>query len=316
MSFSLQTATIESPAAARPRLLLVEDDSTVRILLEDRLEKLGWQVESAENGAEAFTMLRETPSRADVVLTDRMMPVMDGLAMTRRMKRDRELAHIPVVMLTGVAGADDVDAGLSAGVFYYLEKSSPPKVLASVLSAALQDVRRQRALSAELGQHRAGFQNLQLARFQLSKPSEVEPVVSLMASLHDRPELIIQGIYELVQNAIEHGVLRFGFQAKSQLVASGGWKRALTERAADPAYAAGVAEASILRREGGLYVVVKDNGPGFEWRSFADSDPVRAAASCGRGLARAAATTFQQLRFNTTGNQVVGFIPAARRVQW
>ena len=94
------------------------------------------------------------------------------------------------------------------------------------------------------------------------------------------------------------------------------WHDTLAARAADPAYAGGLVEASILRKEGGLFVVVKDNGPGFDWRRFADSDPVRAAAACGRGLARAAALTFQQLRFNAAGNQVVGFVPATRRVQW
>lgn len=305
-----------SAAFLRPRVLVVDDDRTARFMLDQRLSALGWAVETAANGAEAFAMLREDPTRTDVIIADRAMPVMDGLALTRRLKRERETSPIPIIMLTGATEAEDIGSGLEAGVFYYLPKPPVEKVLTSVLATALQEVRRRQTIAAEIGRHRAGFTNLTLARFHLRRPEEVEPVVSLMASMCDQPERIIQGIFELVQNAVEHGVLRFGLEAKSRLLAEGNWTTALAERANDPAYAGGDVEAAMMRRKDGLYVIVKDNGPGFDWRRHLSSDPTRAAAACGRGIARAAAFSFDQIRFNKAGNQVVAVLASKRRVVW
>ena len=101
---------------------------------------------------------------------------------------------------------------------------------------------------------------MEVVRFRLRRPDEVESVVSMLASMHDAPDRIIQGIYELVQNAVEHGVLRFGLEAKGRLLEEGRWEAALAERVADPAYGEGCAEATAIRREDGIYINIKDNG--------------------------------------------------------
>ncbi|GAB5375986.1 MAG: hypothetical protein AcusKO_24480 [Acuticoccus sp.] len=305
-----------SPADAWATVLLVEDDRSALLVMQEQVTGLGYNVLTATNGAEAFALLRETPGCADVVMTDRMMPVLDGLGLTRRLKRERATKHIPVVVLTGAKDPADVSSGIEAGAFYYLTKPSTGELIASVLGAAMQEVARHKKVREDLDSHQTAFRNMEVVRFRLRRPDEVDSVVSMLASMHDAPDRIIQGIYELVQNAVEHGVLRFGLEDKGRLLDEGRWEAALAERIADPAYAEGWAEATAIRREDGIYINIKDNGPGFNWRPYLKTDPSRAGALCGRGIARAANFAFDKLHYDETGNQAVAFIARSPRVKW
>ena len=306
-------------AAADPSdttVLLVDDDRSALLMIETSISVLGYNVRTATNGAEAYTLLRDDPRCADIVLTDRMMPVLDGLGLTRRLKREPATKHIPVVMLTGATDPEDISAGLEAGAFYYLTKPPAEQLIASVLRSATEDVRRQRKLQADLSNHQVAFTNLQVAKFKLRLPQEVDPVVSLVASMQSNPDRAIQGIYELVQNAVEHGVLGFGYEAKAKLLRDGDWKAALAERAADPSYATGWVEVTSMRNDDGIYVTVKDSGPGFDWKPFLRTDPSRATAPCGRGISRAANGVFDKLVYDASGSQAVGFIAKSPQLAW
>lgn len=298
------------------RVLLVDDDRMSLTVIQSEIEDLGFIVDTAVNGAEAYAMMREHPDRYSIVVTDRMMPVMDGLALTRRLKNDPSTSNVPVVLLTGATEPADVSAGLEAGAFYYLTKPPETALVRSVLGSALKEVRRQKSASDRLSSHQSAFRNIQVLRMTLSTPDEVEPVCSLLSSLHDEPEKIVQGVFELVQNAVEHGVLRFGLQEKARHLEAGSWDRALATRSRDPAYAKGSVEATILRKDAGLVLIVKDTGPGFDWKRFLAADPSRSALKCGRGIARANAFIFDKLVYNQAGNEVTAAIRQERPLKW
>mgnify|MGYP001627920799 FL=1 len=119
-------------------VLLVDDDRIGLEMLKTMVDGLGFNVETAANGAEAYAMVREGENRFDLVITDRMMPVMDGLALTRKLKREPEYSDMPIVMLTGKTEAEDVAAGLEIGAFYYLLKPAEGALVASVLDSAMK----------------------------------------------------------------------------------------------------------------------------------------------------------------------------------
>jgi len=79
-------------------IMLVEDDDVTRSLLASLLQKAGWQVQSAENGRIALEQLDVI--KPDLILTDLMMPDMDGFELIRQLKTHQEWQHIPVVVLT------------------------------------------------------------------------------------------------------------------------------------------------------------------------------------------------------------------------
>ncbi len=102
------------------RILIAEDDVDLARMLH-MLLKLHGDVRTAEDGMDAYTQMR-AGFIPELLITDVMMPRMDGLALVRRMKQDKELSRIPVLMLTAKQSPRDVVAGINAGAKHYLTK--------------------------------------------------------------------------------------------------------------------------------------------------------------------------------------------------
>ncbi|MAG94601.1 MAG: hypothetical protein CMJ48_12760 [Planctomycetaceae bacterium] len=103
----------------RPRILIADDNADMRDYLREVLSD-DYDVETVGNGCEAFeSVCRNAP---DVVLSDVMMPEMDGMELAARIKQDADLAGIPVVLLTARTGNDEITQGLERGADDYLAK--------------------------------------------------------------------------------------------------------------------------------------------------------------------------------------------------
>lgn len=298
------------------RILVVDDDRSSLMFLEGQLADLGYEPITARDGAEAYEILRTNPGAADIVLADKVMPVMDGLTLVKRLKATPSTARIPVVMLTGDSAPADIQAGVDAGVFYYLTKPVSQSLLMSVVGAALRDAGQQRSLSTELGRHRAAFGNIELCRFRLRSLDECESVASLIASCFPDADRALTGVYELLVNAVEHGTVQVGFDQKAQLLKNGAWRDEVARRLTLPEFAGRSVEATVARKPEGVFVVIKDEGPGFDWQAFLKIDPARAGYSHGRGVAKAFNVAFDKLTYQGAGNHVIGFVSAEPKLNW
>ncbi len=87
------------------RLLIVDDDPSIRFILRLILEGAGHQVSAAPNGAAALALLKDTA--LDLVVTDLMMPVMDGRELIERLRSDPDTALLPILVLSGNPHARD-----------------------------------------------------------------------------------------------------------------------------------------------------------------------------------------------------------------
>ena len=117
------TAALTKPTSLKGRVLLAEDNPTNREVALRLLAKLGLQAESASDGAEALARLKA--ESFDLVLMDVRMPVMDGIGVTRRIRRDTSGAYdpqIPVIALTADAMEGERELCLNAGMDGFLSK--------------------------------------------------------------------------------------------------------------------------------------------------------------------------------------------------
>ncbi len=101
-------------------ILLVEDHDMAREIMQRRLEREGYRVETAQTGKESLEKIRTVSP--DLVLMDMSMPMIDGWEATRRIKADPELKRIPVMALTANAIEGDRERCLSAGCDDYETK--------------------------------------------------------------------------------------------------------------------------------------------------------------------------------------------------
>ncbi|HLF97518.1 MAG TPA: response regulator [Methylococcaceae bacterium] len=110
----------ETEAADR-NLLVVEDSITARTLLKNILESAGYTVKTAVDGIDAFTLLRTQDF--DLVVSDVDMPRMNGFDLTARIRSEKKLAELPVVLVTALESREDRERGIDVGANAYLVKS-------------------------------------------------------------------------------------------------------------------------------------------------------------------------------------------------
>ena len=102
------------------QILVVDDDQAVRDALRRALVMQGYEVELAGDGEEALLKLRSNPHATDLMIVDILMPRLDGLGLTRRLRADG--SQLPILMLTARDQVADRVAGLEAGADDYLVK--------------------------------------------------------------------------------------------------------------------------------------------------------------------------------------------------
>lgn len=104
-----------------PKILIVDDSKAVRTLVKLLVEKAGYEVVTAGDGAEAWQHLLEQ-SGASIVVADVDMPRMSGLELTKKIRESERFADLPVVLITGRETQEDKLKGLRAGATAYLSK--------------------------------------------------------------------------------------------------------------------------------------------------------------------------------------------------
>jgi PAS domain S-box-containing protein/putative nucleotidyltransferase with HDIG domain len=128
-------------------ILIVEDSLTQAAKLKNLLQKHGYWITVATNGQEGLAAARER--RPDLIITDILMPVMDGYDMCQAIKHNSGLKDIPVILLTVLSDTEDIVRALKAGVDYYLTKPCHENHLLSQVESALAKPVRQRSNGAE-----------------------------------------------------------------------------------------------------------------------------------------------------------------------
>lgn len=121
-SAPLITASKEVDEQKPRRILLAEDSITSRILLKNILESAGYEVHTTVDGSEAWTALKNQDF--DLVVSDVQMPRMTGLELTSRIRNDKKLSELPVVLVTSLESREDREAGVDVGANAYIIKSS------------------------------------------------------------------------------------------------------------------------------------------------------------------------------------------------
>ncbi len=114
-----ETETAISVSGEKPLVLIVEDQKDVREYIKDSLGS-GYTIIEAENGKQGLQQVEE--EEPDIIISDIMMPEMDGLEMTRKLKNQLKTSHIPIILLTAKASQEQKLEGLEEGADSYIPK--------------------------------------------------------------------------------------------------------------------------------------------------------------------------------------------------
>ena len=125
------------------KILLVEDDKNIARLIQYNLDKGGFNVQHAINGAEGFKLVKSF--LPDVIISDIMMPEVDGFEFRKMLLNEKEYSSIPFIFLTAKGEEDDILKGYDLDIQEYIVKTSSPKIILAKLKSIIKSAEAQKA---------------------------------------------------------------------------------------------------------------------------------------------------------------------------
>ena len=287
------------------RVLVVDDDPVNLAVLVRVLERAGIDSVTAEDGLEAYNLLKANPEAFDVLLLDLAMPKLDGLQLLKRLKASSRMRHIPVILQTANNTPEEISRGLQAGAYFYMIKPLTQRLILGVVRSAADTCARHRSLSLQAETAGSPIMMLQEGRFTFRTLAECHELANLLAKLCPHPGQVVTGLSELLINALEHGNLGISYQDKTELLATHRWKGEVQARQQLPENRDKCVAVTAQRLPGLIRFEIQDEGPGFDWETFLAPNPTRLLDNHGRGIFMARMDSFDTLQYQGNGNRVV-----------
>ena len=147
-----------APGQSSARLLIADDNSDMREYVARLLEEEGWQVTRVADGLAALHAMRQ--QRPDLVISDIMMPKLDGVSLIKEIRDDAELQTTPVILLSARAGEEARVHGLDSGADDYLVKPFAARELTARVEAQLRMARLRAEAQRQLTESEVRFRNM------------------------------------------------------------------------------------------------------------------------------------------------------------
>ena len=290
-------------ACAAHTILIVDDSAMDRHLAGAIVQKCeGWQAQFASDGREALEILRQQTQ--DIVLTDMLMPEMDGLELVQAIREKYPL--LPVILMTAHGSEDLAIRAVRAGAASYVPKKSLARDLGDtldiVLAASQSNRREQLILDCQV--HHETHYRLQ---------NDVALVAPLVGHLEHQLEkmrmcepsgLVLVGValHEALTNAILHGNL--GLSSELRETEEKEYYRLAVERKTQPPWSERRVHIRVTLNGQEAVFVVRDEGEGFDPELLPDpTDPSNLERVSGRGLLLIQ-TFMDHVEHNERGNQI------------
>ncbi|MCD6327609.1 response regulator [bacterium] len=260
------------------RVLVVDDEESVRAVLSRFLTKQGISFECADSGENAIQCLQMEDF--DFVITDLMMPDIDGLELLRRIKTKNH--KMPVAIITGFGTLEIAVEALRSGAVDFIKKPFDFKhisqLLAKVFDRQERETSQQKAIS-------------HITSAALILPNDISVLESAgtiaSAALEGLPEYngVCLAIIESLTNAMEHGNLEITHEEKDEAISNGNFHEIERSRRDNPK----LGQRKIFLRfslTGETFTcVIRDEGNGFDWKNLPDPrTPENIFNASGRGV--------------------------------
>jgi CheY-like chemotaxis protein len=131
-----------------PLIVVMDDDSSTRVLVSAVLRKEGYDVLAAEDGAQGLDLIRE--HKPDLVVSDVQMPNLDGFGVLEAVRADEAVATTPIILLTSLQDRIHMRQGMTTGADDYLTKPFAPQELRDAVNAQLNKLIRAEAVQAQV----------------------------------------------------------------------------------------------------------------------------------------------------------------------
>jgi DNA-binding response OmpR family regulator len=292
-------------AAPPPNVLFIDDDALVRDTFRAFFESVGWRYQLLDDSRRSAEIVAQ--GDFDVVVTDLMMPHVDGINAMHEIRKAKPT--MPVMIVTGMGAYDSVLKSLKAGATDYFTK---PLDFDGFKSAIERVVRLRRDGNSSLSRYLASFKhNYSMTSAEAATCTLQFPEVELLSKvgfIDDQLKLkLTLALQEAFANALEHGNLELKSEWREHLNKDGEDKFFLLkrERLADDLYARRKISIHVSYSDGVIEYRIRDEGPGFTPKVTKIENPsADELNSYGRGIAIIAGT-MDRVEFLDRGREIL-----------
>lgn len=284
-----------------PRILIVDDQDSLRKLLVIYMLKEGLEPIEAENGKKAIELYRLM--KPSVVLTDIMMPEMDGLALLKEIKKiDKQAA---VILMTGYGSEEVLIESLRGGAANYFKK---PFNFQEIIEA-IKHILKYRA-DLDSAQYYSPFITEEKKSFVIyTEEADILPIINQiainLAMVVPAAEILNLkiGMEEILKNAIEHGNLNISAAEKHEAIEQGVFGKLIDTRLQQNGNGRKKIYITMKLDRKAFFLTIRDQGEGFNWKSFPQPTAESLLNFSGRGILLTR-IYFDDVLFNEKGNEV------------
>jgi DNA-binding response OmpR family regulator len=265
------------------KILIIDDEKQVRDVLDIALSEEGYESLQAQSGEQGIDLFKT--SEPDIVITDVMMPGIDGLEVTKRMREQRD--DIDVVVMSGFGTEELVVNALRAGASNYIKKPIVFDELFKILDDIIfkRENRKRYEISRDIVERE---HKILVIGNDVSKVWGAVNQVLFNAQTsveHTSLEGMCIGLYELLINAIEHGNLGITFQDKSDALQNNTYPELLQNRMQQADNEDKVVRIESEYSPTSLSIIIMDQGNGFDLDTLPDmKDAASVLLDHGRGI--------------------------------
>jgi len=295
-------------------ILLVDEKVSTPDVIQSYLSDVDIEVVHVKNGKEALSLLAKSPNKFSAVLIELMMQGDygkdddkqndDGIRLLSKIKANKEIKNIPIIMQTHDMSKTDMLEGLNAGAYYYVTKPYNKKTLVSIVSTAVRDYQHYSQLKDKVRKTTEPLCMMKKGEFRFKSLNEGRNLAAILSNACPNSDEVVLGLTELMINAVEHGNLGIGYDEKTKLNANNQWEKEVSRRLALPLNKDKYVSIEFSRNINEIKFLIADQGRGFDWEQYMEISPNRIFDNHGRGIAMANLISFDQLEYLDTGNKV------------
>ncbi len=284
------------------KILIVEDDTSSRIFLENMLAENGYQYRSAINGLDGLSVFKEF--QPDLVISDIQMPVMDGLEMIEKIFEQNPET---IIIITTVLGSQDNSIkAFHLGASNYLKKPVEAMNLLPLL-------KKYKAILGSKSSNTTPLGNILYKKFRIVFKTDIKKIpqivdrllIETVCNLNNNDRINTElGLVELITNAFEHGNLEISLKDKTKALENNQLEALYQSKMEDERLASRGITIDFTKDKTGCEWEITDDGNGFDWENLPDPTAAENIMELnGRGIF-ISSFLFDEIEYSGKGNTV------------
>jgi DNA-binding response OmpR family regulator len=285
----------------RKKILIVDDEPSIRELLSDLMHKHNLQALTAQNGIEAINLFRL--SHPDLVITDIKMPKMDGISLLKQLKSIDN--NTLIVLISGFGNEDILLQALRAGAVNFIRKPFRIEEIIDTVNNILAHKSQIDGCSLPFHSVIEEKKDYVIITEKAHLGYLINQITVNFKNIFSDEEIINLrlGIEEMISNAIEHGNLAIGFTKKSEALKKGNFGNLIKQKLRNTENSQKRIYISSHLTQNEFIITIKDQGRGFDWKDLPSLSSRSLHSYNGRGILLTK-IFFDEVIYNDIGNQV------------